>query len=174
MPVASFAVPVCTPTRLSITHRARSDLARYHFDVQSLSVDVQHSEQGKPLYWLVKVGFTPQAAAWGEYVMIRCGWHRIPPFIEPRNAAWAGQYVYVPDGHGLYESDCKDRPKPKPGSAEARGLAQQKSDSNDPTVYMPQRNAPTPWDSQPRARQSRRQPGPRAKRKRGWLERLFD
>lgn len=129
----TVAVPLCTPTREGITRNVSAQLARYRFQHGGITV-TQATESGKPAYWRVNVPFHAQAAAWGEYVLLRFGYVRIGAYVDPKNEAYAQKWL-LPESGPWYAKDCKDKPKTQ----------QQPTLSENPLA-----NPPTPWASQPR------------------------
>jgi hypothetical protein len=134
MKTVTISAPLCAPTRQAITGTVRKQLAQYHFDLGG--IDAQMIRQGKtPLYWRVSVTFSDDAAAWGEYCLLRYNYGLLSRPINPKNKQWAEQYL---GGNPWYETGCKDRPK------------------NAPPSEMPQANPPTPWEVRHAREQKRR------------------
>ena len=109
MKTVIIAAPLCAPDRQTITGTVRGQLLPYPTFYQSRVLGAELVRvQRVPQYWRVEVAFSDQTARFGEYVLLRYGYHLISRPIEKKNPQWAAKYL-VP-GQAWYDKDCKDRP----------------------------------------------------------------
>jgi|WetSurMetagenome_2_1015567.scaffolds.fasta_scaffold08958_4 hypothetical protein len=122
MKTVTIAAPLCAPDRQTITGTVRGQLKPYAFRLGAVDAELVRVNR-LPQYWRIAVAFSDEAAAWGEYCLLRYGYHLISQPIAKKNPQWAARYL-VP-GQAWYEHSCKDRPPgeiaeanpPKPWSA---------------------------------------------------------
>jgi hypothetical protein len=109
MQTVTIAAPLCAPSRAALTGTVRRQLAPYKYRLGNISAEILQRD-GAPQCWQIRVDFTDDAARWGEYVLLRYGYQRIGPYIDPRNARWAAPYLAAPNSGPWYAPDCRDRP----------------------------------------------------------------
>lgn len=141
MKTATVAVPLCAPTRQAVSDNIKRQLDRYKFRLGG--IDAEQVCDGKtPLYWLVRVRFTDAAATWGEYVLARCGYDIVGPWLEPRNREWAAPYLqHRPEKGPWHGRECRKNrgetgglPNPPPAWQDRtrsdwwRGLAERRAE----------------------------------------------
>jgi hypothetical protein len=143
MKTVTIAAPLCAPDRQTITGTVRGQLKPYAFNIGAVDAELVRVQR-VPQYWRIAVTFTDDAAAWGEYCLLRYGYHLISRPLEKKNPQWAEKYL-VP-GQAWYEKSCKDRPK------------------NIPPGEIAEANPPIPWE----ARRAQ------AQKPRGWLSRILE
>lgn len=135
MKTVTITAPLCAPSRQAITGTVREQLAPYHF--RDVGIDATLVRQGRtPLWWLLRVSFSDAAAEWGEYVLLRYGYHRQGRCLNPKNEAYAAKYLGMPPDGARWGATCKEKPPRIPGE-------------------MPQANPPPPGHYQERRGSSR-------------------
>lgn len=145
MKTVTISAPLCAPDRQTITGYVRGQLKLYPTFYQSNVLNAEMVRVDRmPQYWRVDVAFSDQTAKFGEYVLLRYGYHLISRPLEKQNPKWAAQYL-VP-GQAWYAKGCQDRPK------------------NIPPGTLAEANPPTPWE----VRRAREQ------KPRGWLSRILE
>jgi hypothetical protein len=143
MKTVTIAAPLCAPDRQTITGTVRGQLKPYSFRLGAVDAELVRVNR-LPQYWRIAVTFTDVAAAWGEYCLLRYGYHLISRPLEKNNPKWAERYL-VP-GQAWYEKSCKDKPK------------------NIPPGEIAEANPPTPWEVR---RAQTQKPS-------GWLSRILE
>jgi hypothetical protein len=149
----TVTAPLCAPDRSFMESRVRKQLGFYDF--QKPSITATEMKEGKmPMYWKIDVTVNEQAANWCEYNLLRWGYERFGPYLNPANARNARKYLGVDCPKGWYEPGCKNAP----AGARIAGLSEIEA------------NPPLPWKISDKARprqQKKRQP-------RGFLDILKD
>lgn len=110
MQTVTIAAPLCAPSRAALTDTVRRQLAPYKYKLGNMSAEILQQD-GTPQYWQIRVNFSDDAARWGEYVLLRYGYQRIGPYIDPRNERWAAPYLAKRSPGPWYAPDCRDRPR---------------------------------------------------------------
>ena len=110
MQTVTIAAPLCAPSRAALTDTVRRQLAPYKYRLGNISAEILEQD-GMPQCWQIRVDFSDRAARWGEYVLLRHGYQRIGPYIDPRNERWATPYLGQRIPGPWYAPDCRDRPR---------------------------------------------------------------
>lgn len=149
MTTVTVAAPLCAPNRFLVELRVRDQLNRYHYKGLSVHAREEKGDSGNPNHWRIDVGFSSQAAKWGEYVLLRYGYELLSQPLDSRNIDWANRHLGTSCQQGWYELGCKNPPK----GAIVGGLTPIKTS-----------NPPKPWDVSRKAHDSNPLPG--------WLKQL--
>lgn len=95
------AVAWCTPGRQQV----QTMLRPYGFSATVHGETLVKTLDGSPAYFRVAVDFTPQAAKWGEYVLLRSGALLLSRPLDRRNEGWALRHDGPP--RPWHQAGCK-------------------------------------------------------------------
>ena len=115
MSTVSVAAPQCSPARYW-EERVKGELAKYGTwkgeHAPRVSAREVKSNNGKQVLY-IKIDVLPsvESAEWCEYVLLRYGYERVGPYLNPMNASWARVYTNGQAGASWHEKKCAGTPK---------------------------------------------------------------